>query len=92
MPNLPPPSNDCYRPSSIARQVLKWCRENGCPWGGGTCANAAEGGHFEVLKWCRENGCPWTEATCTLAAREGQFEILRWCRENGCSWGASTFR
>lgn len=73
-------------------QVLQWCRQNGCPWGGGTCANSAEGGHLDVLKWARSEGCPWTEATCTLAARENQLEILKWCRENGCNWASSTFR
>lgn len=73
-------------------QVLQWCRENGCPWGGGTCANSAEGGHLDVLKWARGEGCPWTEATCALAARENQFEILKWARRNGCNWASSTFR
>jgi len=42
-------------------EVLKWARENGCPWDEDTCAGAAEGGHLEVLKWARENGCPWDE-------------------------------
>jgi hypothetical protein len=41
--------------------VLKWARENGCPWDEWTCANAAEGGHLEMLKWARENDCPWDE-------------------------------
>ena len=39
-------------------EVLKWGRENGCPWDKDTCACAAIGGHLEVLKWLRENGCP----------------------------------
>jgi len=42
-------------------EVLKWARENGCPWDKQTCAYAAKGGHLEVLKWARENGCPWDE-------------------------------
>ena len=41
--------------------ILKWLRENGCPWNGYTCAYAAMNGHLEVLKWARENGCPWNE-------------------------------
>ena len=40
-------------------EVLKWARENGCPWDEVTCAYAAKGGHLDVLKWARENGCPW---------------------------------
>jgi hypothetical protein len=42
-------------------EVLKWARENGCPWDEKTCAHAARGGHLKVLKWARENGCPWDE-------------------------------
>ncbi len=29
--------------------VLKWLRQNGCPWDEGTCMGAARGGHFELL-------------------------------------------
>ena len=39
-------------------EVLKWLRENGCPWNEWTCKNAAGNGHLEILKWARENGCP----------------------------------
>ena len=40
-------------------EVLKWARENDCPWDEYTCRAAAKGGHLETLKWARENGCPW---------------------------------
>jgi hypothetical protein len=43
--------------------MLKWARENGCPWDKWTCSHAAKGGHLEVLKWARENGCPWEART-----------------------------
>ena len=56
-------------------EVLKWARENGCPWDENTCAYAALGGHLEVMKWARENGCPWDEETCACAARGGHLEI-----------------
>ena len=29
--------------------VIKWPHENGCPWNGRTCNNAAEHGHYVVL-------------------------------------------
>ena len=66
--------------------VLKWARENDCPWDEETCANAAGGGHLDVLKWARENGCPWDKWTCAFAAEGGNLEILKWARENGCPW------
>ena len=47
--------------------MLKWARENDCPWHEATCAFAARGGNLEVLKWARENDCPWDEATCAFA-------------------------
>ena len=40
-------------------EILKWAREQGCPWNEWTCAYAAENGHFKILKWAREQGCPW---------------------------------
>ena len=30
-------------------EVLKWLREQGCPWDTYTCSMAALGGHLEVL-------------------------------------------
>ncbi len=63
--------------------LLKWLREQGCPWNKNTCSYAAERGQLEVLKWAREHGCPWDEYTCHLAAREGHLELLKWAHENG---------
>ena len=54
--------------------MLKWARENDCPWNEWTCAGAARGGHLEVLKWLRENGCPWDDDTRALAADLGYVE------------------
>ena len=65
-------------------KVLKWARDNGCPWDEWTCNNAAWGGHLKVLKWLIEKGCPWDEWTCNNAARGGHLEVLKWARENGC--------
>ena len=54
--------------------VLRWARENGCPWDEWTCSFAAHDGQLEVLKYARENGCPWTENTRRLAATKGYVE------------------
>ena len=48
-------------------KVLKWLRENDCPWNEKTCQWAAQEGHLEVLHWARANGCPWNEYTCAGA-------------------------
>ena len=75
-------------------KVLKWLRENSCPWNESTCAAAcaaaAMGGHLGVLKWLRENNLPWSAATCAAAARCGQLHMLQWLRANGCPWELNT--
>jgi hypothetical protein len=38
--------------------MLKWARENECPWDAETCSSAARAGHLDILKWARENECP----------------------------------
>ena len=70
--------------------VLRWARQNGCPWNEETCAYAARGGHLEVLLWARLEGCPWNEWTCAYAARGGHFEVLKWARESDCPWDEET--
>ena len=39
-------------------EVLKWARENACPWDSYTCSYAVANGQLEVLKWLEENNCP----------------------------------
>ena len=54
--------------------MLKWARENDCPWFADTCSGAALNGHLEIVKWARENGAPWDESTRRLAASKGYVE------------------
>ena len=61
---------EIFRVPTFVRSValLRWARENGCPWDERTCAAAAAAGNLEVLQWTREHGCPWDEKTCAAAA------------------------
>ena len=43
--------------------VLRWARENGCPWDNETTHQAVRGGHRKVFQWARQNGCPWEQNT-----------------------------
>ena len=73
--------------------VLKWLRNEGCPWDEWTCSAAANVGHLEVLKWLRKENdppCPWDEWTCSNAAEYGHLEVLKWLRNEGCPWDEST--
>ena len=67
-------------------EVLKWAREQGCPWDSWTCYHAAAGGHLEVEQWARGRDCPRDQSTCHTAARRGHLEVLMWAREHGCPW------
>ena len=58
--------------------VLKYARENGCPWNEETCEEAARGGHLDVLKYLHENGCPWNEKACEHAAEMGHLDVLKY--------------
>jgi len=58
--------------------LLKWARENGCPWNQVVCTKAAMHGHLELLKWAREQGCNWNENTCSFAASGGHLKVLKW--------------
>lgn len=57
--------------------MLKFARENGCPWDEKTCMLAAENDNLDVLKWARENGGPWDESKCTFAAASCRLKILQ---------------
>jgi hypothetical protein len=39
--------------------MLKWAKENNCPWNIEVAKIAASNGNLEILKWIHENGCPW---------------------------------
>lgn len=80
--------NDASKRGRLA--VIRWARENGCPWGMDVYSNAARGGHLGVLEWAWDNGCPWSVAsTCAEAAEGGHLDVLRWAREKGFPWGGS---
>ena len=64
--------------------ILKWSRENGCPWCKATCWA------LEVLQLAREYGCDWDESVCAFAAYHGHLNILQWARENNCPWNSDT--
>ena len=60
--------------------VLKWARENDCPWDEDTCWRAAVGGD---AKWARANGCPWNKRTCS-GGGGGHLEVLKWAAPRTC--------
>ena len=65
-------------------EVLKWLRQNGCPWNESACFNAAERGQLEVLKWLRQNGCPWgdKEHCFNIAKNFGHELTAEWIKNS----------
>ncbi len=80
----------CIKFANGYLSLLKWARENKCPWDEDTCTAAAKIGHLEILKWLRANKCPWGKNTCMRAAYNGHLEVLKWLRANGCPWDSYT--
>ena len=70
-------------------ELLKWARDNNCPYDVWVCAGAAMNGHLEVLKYLHENGYEWDAWACTRAAKNGHLEILKYLHANGCLWDKS---
>ena len=63
--------------------VLRWLRENGCPWSSDTARRAALGGHLDALRWAVINGCPWEPQDVVLLAEgKGHYAMAAWCREH----------
>merc|ERR1712129_667597 len=67
--------------------MIKYLREQGCPWDEDVCSLAALGGHIDVLEYAREEGCPWDEDVYVCAARAGHLDVLEWCRRHGAPKG-----
>ncbi|CBJ25937.1 conserved unknown protein [Ectocarpus siliculosus] len=81
--------DDPLRPKRL--EVLKWCRENGCPWDEATTSEAAREGNMEILRYAVGNGCPRNVLMCAYAAAAGHLETLKWAREEeGCGWNEAT--
>jgi hypothetical protein len=70
--------------------LLKWSKDNGCPWDTDTYFRAVENGHLNVLQWAKKNGCPWDTWVCSYAAEKGRLEELKKLTEYGCPWNQLT--
>ena len=59
-------------------ELLRWARENGCPWNADTCGTRRAAGS-DLLRWARENGCPCDVTAVWSSPRllpEGEAEPL----------------
>lgn len=64
--------------------LLKWARQNKCPWGGKmTCVHAAKNGHLHILKWMKRNGGPMNIGISGEAAKYGHLDVLKWADRHG---------
>jgi hypothetical protein len=63
-------------------ELLKWARENGCPWNDRTPVNAAITGKLETLEWLHENECPFNEDACRHAFDEEHWDCLEYLVDN----------
>ena len=64
--------------------MLKYCCENGCEVGNGTCATAAKFGHLDCLEYLRSKNCPWDERVCQRAHENNHIDVLTYAVKNKC--------
>merc|ERR1711957_97881 len=64
-------------------EVLKWLREEGCPWDEVTCYVAAANNELGVLRWALENECPYRER---YIRRVEDVEFLEWFERHRTSF------
>ena len=69
-----------YAASAGSMEMLRWLKDQECPWDSLACNGAAS---LEVLQWLRSNGCPWDGYTIEFSAARGQLEQLKWAHEQG---------
>ena len=60
--------------------MLKWARENGCPWDEED-VRVRGGGHLEMLKWRAR-----TTARRGAVRGRARTRCCKWARANGCPW------
>lgn len=71
-------------------EVMKWLKDNGCPFNKETFSWAAYNGNLENMKWLHSNGCPWDPWTFASAAKKGILKNMKWLHRNGCPWDRYT--
>ena len=76
-----------FRTSTMAAckgnlDLLKYCCENGCEVGNGTCATAAKFGHLDCLEYLRSKNYPWDERVCEVAHENNHIDILAYAVKN----------
>lgn len=63
-------------------EVLKWARENNCPWDNQVCLHAVKNNNFELLKWAIENDCVCNYSVCKHIIKYDRVEIFEWIMDN----------
>ena len=66
----------------IAKQgsidLMKWARDEGCPWNIHVPYKAAHHGHIALLTWLSDNSCPISYRAAHAAAKGGHIHIIEW--------------
>ena len=65
-------------------EMLKYCVENGCEVGTGTCAAAAKHGNLDCLKYLREKNVKWNHRTVQCARENNHDDCLSYALANNC--------
>lgn len=68
--------------------ILKYLREQGCPWDARVCKMAVTQGDLKILRYLREKipdgPCPWDSSVYQAAKAGNGLKCLKYLQENGC--------
>jgi hypothetical protein len=73
-------------------EVMRWCREQGCPWNAPFISHyAAESGNVELMAWVlQQPGTQLSEAVMSRAVGKGHAAMCYYMREQQCPWDANS--
>jgi hypothetical protein len=72
-------------------KLMKWLKENRCPWNYCTFSFATQHGNLENMKWLLDIKCSLDSSIFYYAAGHGNLENMKWLKANGCPWDNWTF-
>lgn len=65
-------------------EMVKWLKQQNCPWDSRTFQYAAMIGYIEIMEWLYQNNCPWDAQTYQNAINNDEPAIAKWLRDHGC--------
>lgn len=71
--------------------IVKWMKDQNCPWNSEVFNSAIRIQNFEIIKWLKKEGCPWNNSTFMISCIHHEIitanvgiKIVKWLHQQGC--------